>query len=94
MWHGGYGGILSLQDNHFYRFATSHTMAEVQSQPVAIPQSDSTSASAGKDALVARLDELLEQYLHTLDEYQKARVQLSNQLSAVSAFKWSWIVSR
>jgi hypothetical protein len=94
MWHGGYGGILSLQDNHFYRFTTSHTMAEVQSQPVAIPQSDSTSASAAKDALVARLDELLEQYLHTLDEYQKARAQLSKQLSAVSAFKWAWIVSK
>jgi hypothetical protein len=39
---------------------------------------------ADKDALVARLDELLERYLYTLDEYQKLGEQLSKNLSAVS----------
>jgi hypothetical protein len=39
---------------------------------------------ADRDVLVARLDELLERYLYTLDEYQKLREQLSKNLSAVS----------
>lgn len=59
-------------------------MAEVQSQPALIEKSELGSQAADKDALVARLDELLEKYLHTIDEYQKAREQLSKQLSSVS----------
>jgi hypothetical protein len=39
---------------------------------------------ADRDVLVARLDELLERYLYTLDEYQKLGEQLSKNLSAVS----------
>ena len=39
-----------------------------------------------KDALITQLDELLERYLHTLDEHEKIRRELSNQLSSVSAF--------
>jgi hypothetical protein len=39
---------------------------------------------ANRDVLVARLDELLERYLYTLDEYQKLGEQLSKSLSAVS----------
>ncbi|KAF3000712.1 hypothetical protein E8E13_002829 [Curvularia kusanoi] len=35
-----------------------------------------------KDALITRLDALLEQYLHTLDEYEKLMQQLSKQLSS------------
>ncbi|KZM20475.1 uncharacterized protein EKO05_0004553 [Ascochyta rabiei] len=35
-----------------------------------------------KDALLTRLDTLLEQYLHTLDEYEKLTQQLSQQLSS------------
>ena len=38
-----------------------------------------------KDALIAQLDELLERYLHTLDEHEKIRRELSKQLSSVSA---------
>jgi hypothetical protein len=59
-------------------------MTEVQSQPAVMPESKVESHSADKDVLIARLDELLEKYLHTLDEYQKAREQLSKQLSSVS----------
>ncbi|CAO2657706.1 Nn.00g038320.m01.CDS01 [Neocucurbitaria sp. VM-36] len=35
-----------------------------------------------KDVLIAQLDELLEQYLHTLDEHEKIRRDLSKQLSS------------
>ncbi|KAF1841399.1 uncharacterized protein K460DRAFT_419467, partial [Cucurbitaria berberidis CBS 394.84] len=35
-----------------------------------------------KDALIAQLDELLERYLHTLDEYEKVRRELAKQLSS------------
>jgi hypothetical protein len=59
-------------------------MAEVNSQPVPIAEPNISSQSFDKDALVTRLDQLLEKYLNTLDEYQKAREQLSKQLSSVS----------
>ncbi|OAL57073.1 hypothetical protein IQ07DRAFT_496745 [Pyrenochaeta sp. DS3sAY3a] len=39
-------------------------------------------ASKEKDGLVAELDELLERYLHTLNEYDKVRKELSKQLSS------------
>lgn len=59
-------------------------MAEIQSQPAVAAKSELGSHVADKDVLVARLDELLEKYLHTIDEYQKTREQLSKQLSSVS----------
>jgi seryl-tRNA synthetase len=61
-------------------------MAEVQSQPAPVPESKVESKTEDKDALIVRLDELLEKYLHTLDEYQKSREQLSKQLSSVSYY--------
>ncbi|KAH7079300.1 hypothetical protein BKA63DRAFT_563941 [Paraphoma chrysanthemicola] len=57
-------------------------MAEVQSQSAPSPKSAHGGGNSEKDALVAKLDQLLEKYLHTLDEYQKAREQLSKQLSS------------
>jgi hypothetical protein len=60
-------------------------MAEVQTQPNVIPVTTNTEISADKDALISRLDDLLEQYLHTLDAYQKARELLSKQLSSVKS---------
>jgi hypothetical protein len=62
-------------------------MAEVQFQPAAVTESQIESQSVDKDALIMRLDELLEKYLHTLDEYQKIREQMSKQLSSVSHFE-------
>jgi seryl-tRNA synthetase len=59
-------------------------MAEVQRQADSVPESKVESKTEDKDALIVRLDELLEKYLHTLDEYQKSREQLSKQLSSVS----------
>jgi hypothetical protein len=58
-------------------------MAEVEIQQPSISVADMETESTDKDALVTRLDELLEKYLHTLDEYQKTREQLSMQLSSV-----------
>lgn len=60
------------------------TMAEVQT-PLPAEHIASTARSSGvdKDALIARLDALLEQYLYTLDEYEKLMQQLSKQLSSV-----------
>ena len=58
-------------------------MAEVQDPPSLNAPSTSQSSGVDKDALVARLDTLLEQYLHTLDEYDKLMQQLSKQLSSV-----------
>jgi hypothetical protein len=57
-------------------------MAEVQIQPAPIVENQAEKPE-DKDALIVRLDELLEKYLHTLDEYQKTRDQLSKQLSSV-----------
>ncbi|KAF2648675.1 hypothetical protein K491DRAFT_684495 [Lophiostoma macrostomum CBS 122681] len=53
-------------------------MAQVEAQRAAEPQFDSTS----KAALLLRLDELLEQYLVTLDIYEKARHELAASLSS------------
>jgi hypothetical protein len=59
-------------------------MAEVQT-PLPTEHIASTARSSGvdKDALITRLDALLEQYLYTLDEYEKLMQQLSKQLSSV-----------
>jgi hypothetical protein len=62
------------------------TMAETQSQPAVMPEFNAERHAVDKDTLIARLDELLEKYLHTLDEYQKAREQFSKQLSSVGYF--------
>ncbi|KAJ4346121.1 hypothetical protein N0V95_005674 [Ascochyta clinopodiicola] len=48
--------------------------------PTAVPNV-AQSSNAEKDKLITRLDTLLEQYLHTLDEYEKLTQQLSAQLS-------------
>ena len=60
------------------------TMAEIQT-PLPAEHIAGTARSSGvdKDALIARLDALLEQYLYTLDEYEKLMQQLSKQLSSV-----------
>ena len=59
-------------------------MAEVQT-PLPAVHIASTARSSGvdKDALIARLDALLERYLYTLDEYERLMQQLSKQLSSV-----------
>lgn len=54
-------------------------MAEAESQPISDPRAEATD----KGALLSRLDELLEQYLDTLDKYQTAREQLTAHLTAV-----------
>lgn len=61
-------------------------MAEVEnSLPAAAAISGTVSQQPGadKDALITRLDTLLEQYLHNLDQYEKLTQQLSKQLSSV-----------
>jgi hypothetical protein len=68
-------------------------MAQVQIQPNPIAESRVEDQAENKDALIIRLDELLEKYLHTLDAYQKAREQLSKQLSSVIHTK-SWSLRR
>jgi hypothetical protein len=84
-------GLLELQALHCCFTTTTlvvlirlKNMAEVQSQSAPSPKSAHGGGHSEKDALVAKLDQLLEKYLHTLDEYQKAREQLSKQLSSVS----------
>jgi vacuolar-type H+-ATPase subunit D/Vma8 len=53
-------------------------MAAVASERTSTPQLEAKNA----EDLLQRLDDLLEQYLNTLDEYQKARERLSANLSA------------
>lgn len=57
---------------------TNMADAETQTQAEKAPQIPE------KESLIVRLDELLEKYLETLDQYQKARQELSTQLSSVS----------
>jgi hypothetical protein len=59
-------------------------MAQVQAAPSPHMGTDKPVASKEKDGLVAELDELLERYLHTLNEYDKVRKELSKQLSSVT----------
>jgi septal ring factor EnvC (AmiA/AmiB activator) len=66
-------------------------MAEVQVQPAPIAESTLENQAEDKDALIIRLDELLEKYLHTLDAYQKTREQLSKQLSSVSHTRFRFL---
>jgi hypothetical protein len=63
-------------------------MAEVETQQV----SDISEKSGGSDkaVLLERLDELLEQYLHTLDSYQKAQQELASNLSSVWKTHYFW----
>lgn len=45
--------------------------------------SNHASRGDGAEKLMLKLDDLFEQYLNLLDQYQKARQQLSAQLSSV-----------
>jgi hypothetical protein len=68
-----------------YSYTPIHVnMAEAQSEPVVAADSGAGSQTVDRGVLLVRLDELLEKYLHTLDEYQNLRLQLSKQLSSVS----------
>jgi hypothetical protein len=59
-------------------------MAQVQNPVLSAPIAGTAqSFGVDKDALVTRLDALLEQYLYTLDEYEKLMRQLSKKLSSV-----------
>jgi septal ring factor EnvC (AmiA/AmiB activator) len=82
MWHGRLELQLRALRHHCVTHSTFLNMAEVQSQSASIVESIIES-QADKDALISRLDELLEKYLRTLDQYQKTREQLSKQLSLV-----------
>jgi septal ring factor EnvC (AmiA/AmiB activator) len=82
MWHGRLELQLRALRHHCVTHSTFLNMAEVQSQSASIVESIIES-QADKDALISRLDELLEKYLRTLDQYQKTREQLSKQLSSV-----------
>jgi hypothetical protein len=84
MWHG-YSAAPTSSSQAPPHISNLPNMAEVQNQPASIPESKIESR-ADKDALIIRLDELLEEYLHTLDQYQKTREQLSTQLSSVHPY--------
>jgi hypothetical protein len=45
--------------------------------------SDPSNKEGGVEKLILKLDDLLEQYLNLLDQYQTTRQQLSTQLSSV-----------
>jgi hypothetical protein len=55
-------------------------MAEVDAQPAVVKE---IAGSNDKASLLAKLDELLEQYLNTLDRYQRAQQQLTTHLTSV-----------
>lgn len=57
-------------------------MTEVQEAVSALSLNEENNQTE-RDVLIVRLDELLEEYLNKLDEYEKARDELSKQLSAV-----------
>jgi len=46
-----------------------------------------SSDSSPKNDLIQQLDELLERYLHTLDEYQKVRNEMSEKLASVCHYQ-------
>lgn len=56
-------------------------MADVQDAPIG--RAEDVAVKRDKDDLLNHLDELLEQYLITLHEYQQQMQQLSKQLSSV-----------
>jgi hypothetical protein len=72
---------------HIYCTSSVQIMTEVQNPAESLPQSSIDTQSPEQNALVSQLDELLEQYLNTLDEYQKVRAELSKQLSSVSLLR-------
>jgi hypothetical protein len=72
-----------LEQAPLHKLSSFRMMAEVQAQPAPISESKTENQAEDKDALIVRLDELLEKYLHTLDEYQNTRGLLSKQLSSV-----------
>jgi type II secretory pathway pseudopilin PulG len=62
-------------------------MTEVEKRSVAeinqgMTFEPSTASQPDRAALLLRLDELLETYLNTLDQYQKAQQQLATRLSS------------
>ncbi len=59
-------------------------MTEIQELSKDLSETQLESQNSEKLELVAHLDELLEKYLRTLDEYDKAQRQLWKQLSSVS----------
>lgn len=59
-------------------------MTDIQGPLSAVDNARSNVQSVEKDTLITQLDELLERYLHTLNEYEKVRRELSKQLSSVS----------
>ena len=58
-------------------------MADVQDLPGKLSHVHLKQQKGEKDDLIVQLDELLERYLHTLDEYEKVQRELSKQLSSV-----------
>ncbi len=58
-------------------------MTDIQELSKDLPETHLKSQNSEKLELVAHLDELLEKYLRTLDEYDKAQRQLWKQLSSV-----------
>lgn len=69
---------------HLCMHCVNSAMAEVQAKvPAEAVSVADKSHGVDKDVLIARLDTLLETYLHTLDEYEKLMQQLSKKLSSV-----------
>ena len=64
-------------------------MTEVEDSTRLLSEGHFKPHSSEKDDLVAQLDQLLERYLHTLDEYDKLQRDLSKQLSSVREKKLS-----
>lgn len=69
-------------------FATHHkinreSMDEVLQPSEHVLRDADSVKGAGKDDLIQHLDDLLERYLNTLDEYDKVSKELSKQLSSV-----------
>lgn len=50
---------------------------------MAQPVSNPSNKGNGAEKLMLKLDDLFEQYLNLLDQYQTARQQLSTQLASV-----------
>lgn len=68
---------------HIQTFPDSIMAAVHPAVPTENASSMATPSGVDKDALISRLDALLEQYLLTLDSYEQLMQQLSKQLSSV-----------
>lgn len=59
-------------------------MSELEAKlPAEVVPGVTAEGGVDRDALIARLDALLEQYLNVVDEYEKLTQQLTKQLSSV-----------